>query len=281
MADKIATRQAYGEELAALGATHPELVVLDADLSGSTMTKLFKAAFPDRFFNAGIAEQNMVAMAAGLAASGKTAVCSTFAMFAAGRAFEQVAACAVPAFHDGVKPRKDDAGEPLPAFGHVVGEDVDPVEKRQDSGKAKSVFVCEAPAPLHWASSRTASCGVKPVALAVQYLSQEVAVSAGRLKDRSVRWIRPHIADEVAHGLDLALGGKNLSVFTDAFAALHLYLAEAPHARPFRGGRISSVVATETSPRAIMVRRNFNPALLPCGGVRTRRPTIAETASHA
>ena len=88
MADKIATRQAYGEELAALGATEPNLVVLDADLSGSTMTKYFKAAYPDRFFNAGIAEQNMVAMAAGLAASGKTAVCSTFAMFASGRAFE-------------------------------------------------------------------------------------------------------------------------------------------------------------------------------------------------
>ena len=88
MAEKIATRQAYGEELAALGAKHPELVVLDADLSGSTMTKYFKAAYPDRFFNAGIAEQNMVAMAAGLAASGKTAVCSSFAMFASGRAYE-------------------------------------------------------------------------------------------------------------------------------------------------------------------------------------------------
>jgi len=88
MAEKIATRQAYGEELAALGAKEPNLVVLDADLSGSTMTKLFKAAYPERFFNAGIAEQDMVAMAAGLAASGKTAVCSTFAMFAAGRAFE-------------------------------------------------------------------------------------------------------------------------------------------------------------------------------------------------
>lgn len=88
MAEKIATRQAYGEELAALGATNPNLVVLDADLSGSTMTKMFKAAYPDRFFNAGIAEQDMYAMAAGLAASGKVAVASTFAMFAAGRAFE-------------------------------------------------------------------------------------------------------------------------------------------------------------------------------------------------
>ncbi|MBR5742126.1 MAG: transketolase family protein [Firmicutes bacterium] len=88
MADKIATRQAYGEALRDLGAVHPELVVLDADLSGSTMTKYFKAKYPERFFNAGIAEQDMYAMAAGLAASGKTAVASTFAMFASGRAFE-------------------------------------------------------------------------------------------------------------------------------------------------------------------------------------------------
>ncbi|MBQ3107568.1 MAG: transketolase family protein, partial [Firmicutes bacterium] len=88
MADKIATRQAYGEELAALGAKNENIVVLDADLSGSTMTKLFKAEFPDRFFNAGIAEQDMYGMAAGLAVSGKIPFASTFAMFAAGRAYE-------------------------------------------------------------------------------------------------------------------------------------------------------------------------------------------------
>ena len=88
MADKIATRQSYGEELAALGAKHPNLVVLDADLSGSTMTKFFKKEYPDRFINAGIAEQDMYGMAAGLAASGKIVVASTFAMFATGRAFE-------------------------------------------------------------------------------------------------------------------------------------------------------------------------------------------------
>ena len=88
MAEKIATRQAYGEELAALGAKNENIVVLDADLSGSTMTKMFKAAYPERFFNAGIAEQNMYAMAAGLATSGKIPFASTFAMFAAGRAYE-------------------------------------------------------------------------------------------------------------------------------------------------------------------------------------------------
>ncbi len=88
MADKIATRQAYGEALAALGALDKNIVVLDADLSGSTMTKLFAKDNPERFFNVGIAEQNLYGISAGLAASGKTVFASTFAMFAAGRAFE-------------------------------------------------------------------------------------------------------------------------------------------------------------------------------------------------
>ena len=88
MADKIATRQAYGEVLAALGAADKNIVVLDADLSGSTMTKLFAKENPERFFNVGIAEQNLYGVAAGLAVSGKTVFASTFAMFAAGRAYE-------------------------------------------------------------------------------------------------------------------------------------------------------------------------------------------------
>ncbi len=88
MADKIATRQAYGEILKELGAEKENMVVLDADLSGSTQTKVFAKAYPDRFFNIGIAEQNMYAIAAGMAVSGKTVFASTFAMFAAGRAFE-------------------------------------------------------------------------------------------------------------------------------------------------------------------------------------------------
>ncbi len=88
MADKQATRQAYGEVLVELGAKNKDLVVMDADLSKSTMTVGFSKAFPERFFNMGIAEQNMYGVAAGLAASGKTVVASTFAMFATGRAFE-------------------------------------------------------------------------------------------------------------------------------------------------------------------------------------------------
>ena len=87
---KKETRAAYGEALAELGAKNDKIVVMDADLSGSTKTALFKKAFPDRFFNTGIAEGNMAAVAAGLAASGLTVFISSFAMFAAGRAFEQV-----------------------------------------------------------------------------------------------------------------------------------------------------------------------------------------------
>lgn len=85
-----ATRAAYGEALAELGAVNDKVVALDADLAHATMTVTFKNAFPDRHFNAGIAEANMVGMAAGMAAMGLIPFCSTFAMFGAGRAYEQV-----------------------------------------------------------------------------------------------------------------------------------------------------------------------------------------------
>lgn len=90
MAGKIATRNAYGEALAELGEKYPEIVALDADLSGSTMSKLFAAKYPDRFFDCGIAEANMIGIAAGLAADGFKPYASTFAMFATGRAYEQI-----------------------------------------------------------------------------------------------------------------------------------------------------------------------------------------------
>lgn len=90
MVEKIATRDAYGKVLVELGQENPNIVVLDADLSGSTRTGWFAKEFPDRFFNAGIAEQNMIGLAAGLAVSGKTAFASTFAMFATGRCWEQI-----------------------------------------------------------------------------------------------------------------------------------------------------------------------------------------------
>ena len=88
MAEKMATRQAYGKKLVELGEKNKNLVVMDADLSKSTMTAEFGKAYPERFFNMGIAEQNMYGAAAGLALSGKVVCASTFAMFAAGRAFE-------------------------------------------------------------------------------------------------------------------------------------------------------------------------------------------------
>lgn len=86
----IATRDAYGKTLLELGKENNRVVVLDADLSGSTKTAAFGKEFPDRFYNAGIAEANMVGMAAGLAAGGMLPFASTFAVFAAGRAFEQI-----------------------------------------------------------------------------------------------------------------------------------------------------------------------------------------------
>ena len=92
MADikKIATRDSYGNALAELGAEAADLVVLDADLAGATKTGTFKKAFPDRHFDCGIAEANMICMAAGMSTAGLVPFASSFAMFAAGRAFEQV-----------------------------------------------------------------------------------------------------------------------------------------------------------------------------------------------
>ena len=87
---KVATRESYGNALKELGAENPNVLVLDADLAGATKTGVFKKAYPDRFFDCGIAEGNMVGIAAGLATTGKIPFCSSFAMFAAGRAFEQV-----------------------------------------------------------------------------------------------------------------------------------------------------------------------------------------------
>ena len=89
MADKIATRESYGNALAALGEKY-DFVVLDADLAAATKTGVFKKKFPERFFDCGIAEGNMMTVAAGIATTGKVVFASTFAMFAAGRAFEQI-----------------------------------------------------------------------------------------------------------------------------------------------------------------------------------------------
>ncbi len=86
----IATRAAFGTALVKLGSVRDDFIVMDADLAAATQTGMFKKAFPDRFYNCGIAEQNMISIAAGVASTGKKVVCSSFAMFAAGRAFEQI-----------------------------------------------------------------------------------------------------------------------------------------------------------------------------------------------
>ena len=90
MSEKIATREAYGKALVDLGTQNDKVVVLDADLAGATMTKYFKAAHPDRFYDCGIAEADMMNIGAGLSTMGLIPFCSTFAMFGAGRAYEQI-----------------------------------------------------------------------------------------------------------------------------------------------------------------------------------------------
>ncbi len=90
MAEKIATREAYGKALLEFGAKNENIVVFDADLAEATKTCLFKKEFPERFFDCGIAENNMLSVAAGISTTGKIPFVSTFAMFAAGRSFEQI-----------------------------------------------------------------------------------------------------------------------------------------------------------------------------------------------
>ena len=92
MADMVkkATREGYGAALLELGEKNPKVIVMDADLAGATKTGVFKKAYPDRFFNAGIAEGNLMGVAAGLSLTGNIVFASSFAMFAAGRAFEQI-----------------------------------------------------------------------------------------------------------------------------------------------------------------------------------------------
>jgi transketolase len=90
VAEEVSLRETYGKTLAEIGKTNTDIVVLDADLSTSTMTRFFAKEFPERFFDAGIAEQNMIGMACGLAASGKIPFASTFAVFAPGRCYDQI-----------------------------------------------------------------------------------------------------------------------------------------------------------------------------------------------
>lgn len=125
MAEKIATREAYGKALAEFGAVYNNLVVLDADLAAATKTCIFKKAFPERFFDCGIAENNMICVAVGLSLAGKIPFASSFAMFAAGRSFEQVRN-AVGYAHTNVKIGATHAGITVGEDGatHQCNEDI-------------------------------------------------------------------------------------------------------------------------------------------------------------
>ena len=152
MSEKIATREAYGKALVDLGAQNDKVVVLDADLAGATMTKYFKAAHPDRFYDCGIAEANMMNIAAGLSTMGLIPYCSTFAMFGAGRAYEQIRnSIAYPKFN--VKICCSHAGV-------SVGEDGGSHQSVEDIGLMPMKPVRPL---LRWPSSRAPSICAWPV----------------------------------------------------------------------------------------------------------------------
>ncbi len=133
MPEVVSLREAYGKTLVELGRENPDIVVLDADLSPSTMTHFFASEFPQRFFNCGIAEQNMVGIAAGLASAGKIPFASTFAVFAPGRSFDQIRMCLgysqlnvkIVATHAGISVGEDGAShqsiEDLSLIGSIPG----------------------------------------------------------------------------------------------------------------------------------------------------------------
>jgi transketolase len=133
MPEAVSLREAYGKTLVEMGRENPDIVVLDADLSPSTMTHFFATEFPQRFFNCGIAEQNMVGIAAGLSSAGKIPFASTFAVFAPGRSFDQIRMCLgysqlnvkIVATHAGISVGEDGAShqsiEDLSLIGSIPG----------------------------------------------------------------------------------------------------------------------------------------------------------------
>lgn len=158
MADKKATRESYGAALAELGDRY-DFVVLDADLAAATKTAKFKAKFPDRFFDCGIAEGNMMCVAAGIASTGKTVFASSFAMFAAGRAFEQVRNCiGYPALN--VKIGATHAGI-------TVGEDGATHQCNEDMALMRTIpgmtVICPADATEAYAATKAALLHEGPV----------------------------------------------------------------------------------------------------------------------
>jgi transketolase len=140
--EPIATRHAYGDALAELGELHDDVVALDADLAVSTQSIKFGKRFPERFFNVGAAEANMMSLACGLAATGKVPYCSTFAIFAAGRAYDQIRLgiahnelkIRVGASHGGVSLGEDGASHQM---SHVSYPAWPPVMRRSPAGASR------------------------------------------------------------------------------------------------------------------------------------------------
>jgi len=170
MAQEVSIREAYGHALIELGRENPDIVVLDADLSPSTMTHFFAHEFPNRFFNCGIAEQNMIGIAAGLAASGKIPFASTFAVFAPGRSFDQIRMSVaysqlnvkIVATHSGISVGEDGASHhsiedlslicSLPGFTVIVPADaIETAQAVRTAANTKGPFyirLCRSKVPL-------------------------------------------------------------------------------------------------------------------------------------
>ncbi len=154
----VATRASYGEALAQLGAERDDFIVMDADLAAATQTGKFKKAFPERFYDCGIAEQNMVSIAAGVAATGKKVVISSFAMFAAGRAFEQIRNSIgyphlnviIGATHAGISVGEDGAthqcNEDIALMRTIPGMTViNPADDTEAKAALRAAFECDGP----------------------------------------------------------------------------------------------------------------------------------------
>lgn len=197
MADKKATREALGNGLVAIGAENENLVVLTADLGEATRTEYFRRAYPERFVQCGIAESNMTAVAAGLAAAGKIAVTSTFAMFAAGRAFEQIRNSIgytnlnvkIAATHAGVSVGEDGAS-------HQCNEDIALMRTIPGMTILNPADYTEAIAALRAAVEMNGPCYIRFGRAAVEDLSSE----------------NPDYKFEIGKGVVLR-EGKDVSVF--------------------------------------------------------------------
>lgn len=243
-----ATREAYGEALKEIGGKNEQIVVLDADLSKSTKTNVFAKAYPQRFFNVGIAEQNLVGTAAGLAASGKVPFVSTFAMFAAGRAFEQIrnSVCypklnvKVAATHAGLTVGEDGAS-------HQAIEDVSLMRSLPNMTVVVPADEAETRQVIAWAAQYRGPVYIRLGRMAVDNVSPEgyqfAAGKAAQLTDgRDATIIANGIMVAAALEAAKTLAGEGLSVRVLNMASVKPLDAEAVVAA---AGETGAVVTCE------------------------------------